>query len=306
MPKYSVIMPCHNAMDTLDAAISSIVAQTRWDWELICIDDGSQDGTLQRLQSWATTDRRIRVIHQENSGPSVARNKGAAAAQGSILCFCDADDLWVETKLSILDQVFAAYEIDGTYAQIAFFKTFGKAQTLSTVGPAPLSIPELLGENPVCTMSNVAVRRTVFETHSGFSEDLVHNEDLEWLIRLVGNGCAIHPIDRLLVWYRTSTGGLSADLQRMAHSRDIALKTAAQFGFEPSAAQEAIYLRYLARRALRLKHGRKIARGLTLQGLKTSPRGFLFPLRRGAATAIAAFAAPLLPAPIQRKISFGK
>ena len=52
MPKFSIMMPCYNAMETLDASIGSIVAQTRRDWELLCIDDGSDDGTLARLQSW--------------------------------------------------------------------------------------------------------------------------------------------------------------------------------------------------------------------------------------------------------------
>lgn len=302
MPKFSIIMPCYNAIGSVDAAIAAISAQTRWDWELICIDDGSTDGTLQRLQSWAIADRRIHVIRQDNAGPSVARNHGVEAAQGSILCFCDADDLWVETKLSILDQVFSDPTVDGAYAQIAFFQRFGTVDTTSTVGTSALSIPELMGENPVCTMSNIAVRRAVFKQCGGFAEGLVHNEDLEWLIRIVGMGVVIKPIDRLLVWYRTSTGGLSADLRRMAHSRALALTTAARFGFTPNAAQEAIYLRYLARRALRLDHGRNIARGLTLQGLIKSPRGFLFPLKRGAATAVAAFVAPLLPAPVQRKL----
>lgn len=306
MPKFSIIMPCYNAIDTVDAAIAAIAAQTRWDWELICVDDGSTDGTRQRLQSWAMADRRIRMLTQNNAGPSAARNTGAEVALGSILCFCDADDLWVETKLSVLDKQFNSAKVDGAYGQIAFFQQFGQAQTTSTVGDAPLTIPELLGENPVCTMSNIAVRRSVFEACGGFSQDLVHNEDLEWLIRLVGMGCVIAPIDRLLVWYRTSGAGLSSDLDNMARSREVAVKTAAKFGFTPDAAQEAIYLRYLARRALRLDHDRGVARGLALRGLLTSPRGFLFPLRRGGATALAAFIAPLLPAPVHRKLSFQK
>lgn len=302
MPKFSIIMPCFNAIDTVDGTIAAIVAQTRWDWELICIDDGSYDGTLQRLQSWAMADRRIHVHRQTNAGPSAARNLGVEQAQGSILCFCDADDLWVETKLSQLDQIFCDFKVDGVYGQIAFFKRFGCADTYSTVGQTALSIEELMGENPVCTMSNISVRRAVFKHCGGFAEGLVHNEDLEWLIRVVGMGVRIDPTDKLHVWYRTSTGGLSSDLRKMAHSRRLALSTAARFGYAPTAANEAVYLRYLARRALRLERDRGIARGLTLQGLLKSPIGFLFPLRRGAATAVAAFVAPLLPAPIHRMI----
>lgn len=302
MPKFSIVMPCFNARETVDASIAAVVAQTRWDWELICVDDGSSDGTLQRLQSWAMADSRIHVIRQENAGPSVARNRGVQDAQGAIICFCDADDLWVETKLKQLADAFSDTRIDGVYGKIAFFERFGHIETTSTVATGLLTIPELLGENPVCTMSNISVRREVITHCGGFAEGLVHNEDLEWLIRLVGLGAVIQPMDDLHVWYRSSGAGLSSDLRKMAHSRELALTTAARFGYVPDATQEAIYLRYLARRALRLDKGRGVARRLTLEGLSKSPRGFLFPLRRGGATALAAFVAPLLPTPVHRKI----
>lgn len=300
MPKFSIMMPCYNAMETLDASIGSIVAQTRRDWELLCIDDCSDDGTLARLQSWAIADQRIRVLRQNREGPSAARNGGMKQAKGEILCFCDADDLWVETKLATLDQAFADPCIGGAYGQIAFFRQTGNADTHSTVGATSLTISELMSENPVCTMSNLSLRKEVVDHCGMLAEALVHNEDLEWLIRLVGMGVIIQPIDQLLVWYRTSGGGLSSDLIKMANSRKLALTTAARFGHYPSRENEAVYLRYLARRALRLERGKSIAQKFTLQGLHQSPKGFLFPLRRGGATVLASIIAPLLPLPISR------
>ena len=302
MPKFSIIMPCYNAIETVDASIAAIVAQTNSDWELICIDDGSTDGTVARLKSWALMDPRIQVLAQQNKGPSAARNRGATRARGDILCFCDADDLWIDTKLDELAQCFANPVVQGAFGQIAFFRTMGTADTYSTVPNGDLTIPLLMGENPVCTMSNIAVRRVLFLQYGGFRLDMVHNEDLEWLIRMVGMGAIIRPINRLQVWYRTSSGGLSSDLRLMQNSRQRALKTAAQFGFKPRLCNEAIYLRYLARRALRLDKGRAIASRFALRGIFICPRGFLFPLRRGGATAIAAFIAPLLPTPISRKL----
>ena len=302
MPKFSIIMPCYNAAETVEHTISSILMQTHFSWELICIDDGSTDGTLERLEACQTADLRVRVLTQHRQGPSIARNRGAAAAKGDILCFCDADDIWVISKLTDLETVFQDPTIDAAYGQIAFFKTPGQAETFSTVTTSALTIPMLMGENPVCTMSNFSIRRSVFERCGGLNTDMVHNEDLEWFIRLVGQGVTIAPIDRLHVWYRTSNGGLSSDLLEMAASRKRALNTAETFGFHPSRRNEAVYLRYLARRALRLESGASIARRLTLQGLIQSPKGFLSPIKRGGATALASFAAPLLPRSVQHAL----
>ena len=107
MPKFSIILPCYNAEETLNATIASIKGQSFTDWELICVDDGSQDFTLKRLHEWMKHDPRVRVLPQEKQGPSAARNRGASAAKGEILCFCDADDLWVNTKLSELGPCFS-------------------------------------------------------------------------------------------------------------------------------------------------------------------------------------------------------
>lgn len=302
MPRFSIILPCFNAAKTLEKTISSVIAQTCPDWELILVNDGSVDGTAALIDGWANRDSRVRASHIPNRGPAVARNYGAALTRGDILCFLDADDLWFARKLADLNTLFANKEIGGTYGQVHFFTGEEKAGARSSVPQSPLSIQQLMAENPVCTMSNFALRRVEFERIGGLSQGFIHNEDLEWLIRLVGHGLRIQPIDQPHVWYRRSNGGLSADLSAMAKSRRQALDTARKFGFHPSPQDEATYLRYLARRALRLEAGIATARQLTLKGLRQSPAGFLFPLRRGGATAIAALAAPLLPKSVRRAL----
>jgi GT2 family glycosyltransferase len=92
-PVVSIVMPCHNAATHLPASVGSVLAQTFTDWELIAVDDGSDDTTLAWLQ--AQTDGRIRVLSQSNRGVSVARNAGLAAARGRYVAFLDADDTWV-------------------------------------------------------------------------------------------------------------------------------------------------------------------------------------------------------------------
>ncbi|WP_114288082.1 glycosyltransferase family 2 protein [Candidatus Halocynthiibacter alkanivorans] len=304
MPRFSVILPCFNAADTILETLNSLREQSFENWELICIDDGSSDNTRALIRGLAVQDRRISLIRNPGKGPSEARNHGALiASSGELIAFCDADDLWHKDKLSSLNRCFDDCWVDGAYGRIAFFSEAPQAaQVVSTVPPGDLSIPVLLGENPVCTLSNLTLRRRVFEAASGFDPQISHNEDLEFLIRVIGRGARIVGINKTQVYYRASPGGLSADLPAMRRGRRAAMATAARFGFLPDARNEAVHLRYLARRALRLGTGGGAALRFTLEGLCQSPAGFLHPWRRGGATVIAAFCAPLMPRVLRRHL----
>jgi GT2 family glycosyltransferase len=296
MPRFSIVIPCFNAAATLPATLDSLRAQTLNDWEVLCIDDGSTDTTAALIDAAAALDGRICRIANTGKGPSAARNTGALDhARGDIIAFCDADDLWQPEKLACLAATFQDLFIDACYARIGFFRnTPADAKVFSTVPDTDLTVQMLLGENPVCTMSNIAIRKSAFTATRGFRNDMVHNEDLEWLVRLVGGGATVTGLNETLVWYRTSPTGLSSDLSAMSAGRARALVAAHSFGVRPAARAEAVHKRYLARRALRLGQSWTALR-YTLQGLVLSPKGFLLPLHRGAATALGAFCAPFLP-----------
>ena len=296
MPLFSVIVPFLNEAEVIAPALESIRTQTCADWEAIFVDDGSQDGTAQMVAAAAAAESRIRLIRHPGRGPSAARNAAAVVATGTYLSFCDADDIWAPGRLAELAAAFAQSDADGLYGQIGFFRqTPADSRTVSTVHDAPLTVPVLLAENPVCTMSNLTVGRHAFLAAGGLDTGVVHNEDLEFLVRFVGKGACIRSVDSLQVWYRASPTGLSSDLPAMRAGRENALRTARRFGFAPDPSAEAAYLRYLARRALRIDSGAFDPARFTLQGLRCSARGFLFPLRRGGMTALAAFAAPVMP-----------
>lgn len=89
---FSVICPVFNGEDFVRDTVDSILSQSWQEWELLLIDDGSTDGSLNVLNQIAEKDPRIHVLHQDNSGPGSARNLGIAKASGDYLVFVDSDD----------------------------------------------------------------------------------------------------------------------------------------------------------------------------------------------------------------------
>ncbi|MCO6383013.1 glycosyltransferase family 2 protein [Oceanicola sp. 502str15] len=304
MPAISIVIPCYNAEATILATLESLLRQSFTDWEAICIDDGSTDATMTLVRSAAWQNPRIRLVANLGKGPSVARNAGALRhATAPLVAFLDADDIWHPEKLAQVVDAFADETLQAVYGQIEFFRHApGDSRVRSTVPAGPLTIPMLLGENPVCTMSNLSVRRETFAATGGFDSAMVHNEDLEWLIRLVGDGARVIGLPALHTFYRTTTGGLSTDLAAMAAGRATALETAARYGYAPDAESHARHERYLARRALRLGAPAREALRHARAGLRHSPAGFFSPLRRGALTLAGAAFAPLLPRPLRRAL----
>ncbi|MBU2994497.1 glycosyltransferase family 2 protein [Octadecabacter sp. 1_MG-2023] len=304
MTLFSVIIPCFNAQESLPQTLDAIRAQTYTCWEAICVDDGSTDATRAVIERYAAMDSRITIGSTTGHGPSCARNSiGLSWAVGDVLAFCDADDIWTPEKLAQLKAEFSDTTVDAIYGQIAFFQdTPTDSRTRSTVPDIDLTIPMLLAENPVCTMSNLAVRAGAFRDTGGFDEKMVHNEDLDWMIRLVGGGARVVGVDALQTYYRTSLNGLSSDLIAMQLGRHAAIRTALSFGHTPDDAANAVYYRYLARRALRLGESRVHALNLALLGILTSPAGFFNSPKRGVLTLGAALCATFFPPALSRAL----
>ena len=101
-PVVSIVMPCYQNGATLEKTVRSIQRQVFEGWELIAVNDGSTDGTGERLRALAKEEPRLRVMEQENGGVSRARNAGLAAARGEWVFFADADDLLTDDALSVL------------------------------------------------------------------------------------------------------------------------------------------------------------------------------------------------------------
>lgn len=99
-PKVSVIIPMYNARLVLAKTLESVFAQTYSNWEVIIVDDCSNDGSLEIAEKFATIDSRIKIYKmKKNSGPGAARKYGFEQAAGELIAFLDSDDLWIPAKL---------------------------------------------------------------------------------------------------------------------------------------------------------------------------------------------------------------
>lgn len=304
-PEVTVVMPVYNAAATLDATIASVLAQSFEQFELIIVDDGSRDDSLARLRSHAARDQRIRVVSQENAGVSAARNQGVGLGSSPYIAFIDADDLWVPEKLERHIALHRGdWSVVASYARIAFIpeqsNDFAEAKTLSSLCPWPPGLTDVLGENPVCTTSNLMVRRDWFERSGGFDLSLSFAEDQELVARLIAMGGRIEGIDTVLTGYRLSPGGLSMDLSAM---HDGWRKVAQRFlKKDELAALEALYYRYLARRVLRAGGSPLQALRYVSAGLRIDPRAFLHDRRRGFSTIAAALVSPFIPSSLRKRL----
>lgn len=94
---FSIIIPVYNVEKYLCACLDSVINQTFFDWEAVCVNDGSNDGSAVILREYAAKDNRFRVVEQPNAGLSAARNTGLKYAAGDYVLFLDSDD-WLETN----------------------------------------------------------------------------------------------------------------------------------------------------------------------------------------------------------------
>ena len=93
MPFFSIIIPVYNVAPYLRECLDSVLGQTFQEWEAICVDDGSTDGSGEILDEYGARDKRFRVVHQDNAGVSAARNRGLEEAKGEWVWFVDGDDV---------------------------------------------------------------------------------------------------------------------------------------------------------------------------------------------------------------------
>lgn len=187
-PKISIIVPVYKGMKFLNAALASVKAQTFHDWECICVDDGAKDGSGALADEIASTDDRIRVIHQKNGGTSVARNTGMAAAKGKYLAFLDEDDLYHPCYLETLYSAAEEYGADITSCEMtkfpeSDFPEMSHQETISWQCFDRNGITELISHcyNGIPFEIWRSLYRTDIFGNCKFPEGIRVEQDLKWL-----------------------------------------------------------------------------------------------------------------------------
>jgi hypothetical protein len=302
-PLFTVVIPCYRAATTIATAISSVIAQNETDFELIVVDDGSPDDSISVAISTFGDDPRCRILPKANGGPSLARNIGVGAGRGRLVAFLDADDRWDPGLLAAHRDHFAACPSLGvSFARTRFYDPDMASPGRISAHHASLGLGQMLAENPLCSTSNLVVRRDVFTAAGGFDVGLTHAEDQEFVARILATtSFEVAGIDAELVHYRNSLAGLSADLDRMAQGWDRMMQRVRSYA-EPTAFDAverpaaALHARYLARRALRTGQPALLALDHLRTAFRTAPRALLGPeFRRTLLTAAGVVAALALP-----------
>jgi glycosyltransferase involved in cell wall biosynthesis len=210
-PEITVIIPAYNAERTVGIAVDSVLAQTFADFELLVIDDGSQDETADVVT--ARDDRRVRCVRTENGGVSVARNRGLELAAGSYVAFLDADDAWQPTKLE--RQHLALTEnphVGLSFASAHFVDDDLRPVGLHVAVVRPDYSEALLLEGNILagSASSVMVRTSVMKQVGGFDPSLSLCADWDlWLRTSVVTKFV--PVHETLVLYRRLPGTMSSD-----------------------------------------------------------------------------------------------
>ncbi len=178
---FSVIIPLYNKEKYIHKAIESVLNQSYTDFELIIVDDGSTDSGLLIVQK--KTDKRIRIIRQNNAGVSNARNNGAKNAKFELIAFLDADDWWdpqfLEEMLNLHHKNPTAAIYSSAYFKVKNTKLSQSKNNLNTNYQGVINYFKVYSSfwwMPI-TCSNTIIKKSIFNEFGGFNEQLKFGED---------------------------------------------------------------------------------------------------------------------------------
>lgn len=201
-------MPCYNAEATVDHAIKSIQDQTYQDWELLALDDGSEDGTLGRLQRWAGIEKRVNVIEREHSGLIPTLNAGWQLACGSLIARMDADDVSAPQRLELQAAWLDEHPQTSVVGSLVGGMPAGQVRKgfsiyidwLNSLTTDEAIRREIFVESPLAHPS-VMVRLEWLERVGGYQE---HDwpEDYDLWLRMYLAGAVFEKVPRVLLYWR--------------------------------------------------------------------------------------------------------
>lgn len=216
---FSILTAAYNASTTIAQTVASVRAQSRTDWELIVVDDGSTDETAELVARASGGDPRIRVVRQENSGTAVARNHAFSHASGDWIVLLDADDLLLPTYLQSQWEFIQDHPGYDVYSTNAWVQTPDGVRTplwrsRDDQQPHEVTALDQIAESSIVAMT--VMNRRVWDLTGGFRS--VHSEDYDfWLRALILGARAVYNPEILSVYVRRA-GSKTRALVREAES----------------------------------------------------------------------------------------
>lgn len=184
MPEISIIIPVYNTAPYLAECLESVCSQTLSDIEIICINDGSTDNSLQILKDFETKDPRITIVDQKNAGVSAARNGGLKVATGKYVGFVDSDDTLKATYLEVLYEAAQRYRTDLVIAQPTEHHVFKSKQLYIENQIKSNFLPIFFSHDSLNAVWNrLYLNAIIKENNLRFPVGKTHAEDAEFNIR---------------------------------------------------------------------------------------------------------------------------
>lgn len=213
-PYFSVIIPAYNREEMISATLRSVETQTFTDFEVIVVDDGSTDGTVNAAKRFPF----VRLISQQNAGPGAARNAGVAAATGKYVAFLDSDDLWFPWTLKRYSETIIEHNdpafVTGTPA---CFSDSILLKNVQDTSPVCRSFADYLsaGEQWLWHgVSSFVIRRDVLLGVGGFAEGRINAEDAELALRLGVAPGFVHVSSPPMFGYCIHDGNVTLDREK--------------------------------------------------------------------------------------------
>ncbi len=198
-PTVSVVVTAYNDAKYLHESLVSVLAQSIQDFELILVDDGSDDDLSEALAECQALGKRFIYLRQETAGDAAARNRGIAAARGQWIAFLDHQDCWLPDKLS--RQLAAVTSNDAVGMVFCQYRKFGDrdgGRSHPAQSPSGWLLPEFLRRNVIGSLSTVLVRRSVVSGQDWFRQDLANSSEMELYYR-IAEKAQIKFVPRILV-----------------------------------------------------------------------------------------------------------
>jgi glycosyltransferase involved in cell wall biosynthesis len=212
-PLVSVVIPVYNRAHLVGRAVSSVLAQSYGQIEIVIVDDASTDGLTAALSAF--TDPRLRcIVHPVNRGAAAARNTGIEAARGELVAFLDSDDVWFTDKLAHQVAAMRGHppEIVGHVCGYDCAKAgFRTRRIVPDWTPDNFRRRQLFG----CSCgpgTTLLCRRTIFSDIGLFDEELRRLEDWEWLLRLASRGYRLLSSPAILARVEVGSGAARRDI----------------------------------------------------------------------------------------------